>query len=150
MARNVTIIPARENNFESINIQKKRVCAYARVSTNHEEQLNSYSAQVEYYTNYIKNHPDYEFSGVYADEGITGTSTKKRDQFNKMIEDCREGKIDLIITKSISRFARNTLDVVQYARELKALGIGIYFEKERINTLDTSGEVLLTILSSLA
>lgn len=124
--------------------------AYCRVSTDQLEQLSSYEAQVAYYTSYITNHPDYEFGGIYADEGISGTNTKKREQFNKMIEDCKAGKIDMIITKSISRFARNTLDTLNYVRQLKELGIGVIFEKENINTLDSKGEVLLTILSSLA
>ncbi|MCM8710834.1 recombinase family protein [Clostridium sp. SYSU_GA19001] len=126
------------------------MAAYCRVSTDQLEQLSSYEAQVAYYTSYITNHPDYEFGGIYADEGISGTNTKKREQFNKMIEDCRAGKIDMIITKSISRFARNTLDTLNYVRQLKELGIGVIFEKENINTLDSKGEVLLTILSSLA
>ena len=99
---------------------------------------------------YISENPLYEYAGTYADEGISGTNTKKRDEFNRMIVDCRAGKIDMIITKSISRFARNTLDCLNYVRELKDLGIGIIFEKENINTLDAKGEVLLTILSSLA
>lgn len=115
-----------------------------------DEQLSSYENQVKYYTKYIKQHPDYDFAGIYADEGISGTNTKKREQFNKMIADCRDHKIDRIITKSISRFARNTLDCLNYVRELKALGIGITFEKENIDTMDAKGEVLLTILSSLA
>ena len=96
------------------------------------------------------NHPNYELIGVYADEGITGTSTKKRENFKKMIADCEAGKIDRIIVKSISRFARNTLDCLNYVRRLKELGIGVTFEKENIDTLDAKGEVLLTILSSLA
>jgi DNA invertase Pin-like site-specific DNA recombinase len=98
----------------------------------------------------ITRNPDYELVDIYADEAISGTNTKKRDDFNRMIADCRAGKIDLIITKSISRFARNTLDRLNYVRELKDLGIGIVFEKENINTLDAKGEVLLAILSSLA
>ncbi|SHE89998.1 recombinase family protein [Caloramator proteoclasticus] len=126
------------------------MAAYCRVSTDQLEQLLSYEAQVAYYTSYITNHPDYELAGIYADEGISGTNTKKREQFNKMIEDCKAGKIDMIITKSISRFARNTLDTLNYVRQLKELGIGVIFEKENINTLDSKGEVLLTILSSLA
>jgi site-specific DNA recombinase len=101
-------------------------------------------------TSYITGHPDYELAGIYADEGISGTNTKKREQFNKMIGDCKAGKIDMIITKSISRFARNTLDCLNYVRLLKDLGVGIIFEKENINSLDSKGEVLLTILSSLA
>lgn len=126
------------------------MAAYCRVSTDQEEQLLSYENQVNYYTKFIKDNPLYTFAGVYADEGISATNTKKREEFNRMIADCREGKIDMIITKSISRFARNTLDCLNYVRELKELGIGILFEKENINTLDARGEVLLTILSSLA
>ena len=129
---------------------KKKVAAYCRVSTDQEEQLSSYENQMRYYTELITRNPDYEMVDIYADEGISGTNTKKRDDFNRMIADCRAGKIDLIITKSISRFARNTLDCLNYVRELKDLGIGIVFEKENINTLDAKGEVLLTILSSLA
>lgn len=105
---------------------------------------------MRYYTELITRNPDYEKVDIYADEGISGTNTKKRDDFNRMIADCRAGKIDLIITKSISRFARKTLDCLNYVRELKDLGIGIIFEKENINTLDAKGEALLTILSSLA
>lgn len=110
----------------------------------------SWATQVNYYTNFITNHPNYEMAGIYADEGISGTNTKKREQFNKMIEDCKAGKIDMVITKSISRFARNTLDCLNYVRLFKDLGIGVIFEKENINSLDSKGEVLLTILSSLA
>ena len=103
-----------------------------------------------YKIEYIKNNPRWELAGVYADEGISGTSTKHRDQFNQMIWDCETGKINMIITKSISRFARNTLDCLQYIRKLKELGIAIYFEKEAINTLDAKGEVLITIMASIA
>lgn len=126
------------------------MAAYCRVSTEQEEQLSSYENQVNYYKSYIEQNPMYEFAGIYADEGISGTNTKKRDEFNRMISDCRLKKIDRIITKSISRFARNTLDCLNYVRELKELGIGVIFEKENIDTLDAKGEVLLTILSSLA
>lgn len=126
------------------------MAAYCRVSTDQLEQLSSYEAQVAYYTAFINNHSDYDMAGIYADEGISGTNTKKREQFNKMIEDCKEGKIDMIITKSISRFARNTLDCLNFVRLLKELGIGVIFEKENINSLESNGEVLLTILSSLA
>ena len=153
MARNITVIPAKANRTslaENLELKKKRVAAYCRVSTDQEEQLSSYEAQVNYYTNYIEKHPDYEFAGIYADEGISGTTTKKREQFNRMIEDCKAGKIDMIITKSISRFARNTLDCLNFVRQLKDLGIGVTFEKENIFTLDSKGEVLLSILSSLA
>lgn len=121
-------------NGQQIEI-KKKVAAYCRVSTNQEERLSSYENQMRYYTELITRNPDYEMVDIYADEGISGTNTKKRDDFNRMIADCRAGKIDLIITKSISRFARNTLDCLNYVRELKDLGIGIIFEKENINTL---------------
>lgn len=153
MARSITVIPARANRpqlDENIETHKKRVAAYCRVSTDQAEQLSSYEAQVNYYTSYITNHPDYEMAGIYADEGISGTNTKKREQFNRMIEDCKAGKIDMIITKSISRFARNTLDCLNFVRMLKELGIEIIFEKENIRTLDSKGEILLTVLSSLA
>ena len=126
------------------------MAAYCRVSTDQEEQLSSYENQVSYYTNFISNNPQYELAGIYADEGISGTNTKKRKNFNRMIDDCEAGKIDRIIVKSISRFARNTLDCLNYVRRLKELGIGVTFEKEAIDTLDAKGEVLLTILSSLA
>ncbi|SHH39920.1 recombinase family protein [Clostridium grantii] len=153
MARSITVIPARTNGTNlahTIEPQKKKMAAYCRVSTDQLEQLSSYEAQVNYYTNYINSSEEYEFAGIFADEGISGTNTKKREQFNKMIEDCNAGKIDMIITKSISRFARNTLDCLNFVRQLKELGVGIIFEKENINTLDAKGEVLLTILSSLA
>jgi len=154
MARNITVIPARQSTTGASDLnqetKKIRMAAYCRVSTDQEEQLSSYENQVNYYTQYIEQNSIYELAGVYADEGISGTNTKKRDEFNRMIADCRERKIDRIITKSISRFARNTLDCLNYVRELKELGIGIIFEKENIDTLDAKGEVLLTILSSLA
>lgn len=154
MARSITVIPARQSSATDAssgqNVRKLRMAAYCRVSTDQEEQLLSYENQLNYCSGYINNNPLYQFAGIYADEGISGTNTKKRDEFNKMIADCRSGKIDMIITKSISRFARNTLDCLNFVRELKDLGIGIIFEKENINTLDAKGEVLLTILSSLA
>jgi DNA invertase Pin-like site-specific DNA recombinase len=152
MTKNVSVIPARQvHATKGIPVlARKRVCAYCRVSTDTEEQLSSYEAQVEYYTNYIQSKPEWDFVDVYADEGISGTDTKKRDEFNRMISDCEADKIDLIVTKSISRFARNTLDCLKYVRKLKEKGIAIFFEKENINTLDGKGEVLLTILSSLA
>lgn len=129
---------------------KKRACAYCRVSTDTEEQLTSYETQVTYYENYIKSKPEYEFAGIFADEGITATNTKRRNDFKRMIDAGLSGQFDMIITKSISRFARNTLDCLKYVRLLKDKGIGVYFEKENIDTLDSKGEVLLTILSSLA
>lgn len=153
IARKVTVIPAVEvfipTNIES-NSRLKRVAAYARVSTENEEQLSSYEAQVDYYTRYIKANAEWEFVEVYADEGISATSTKKRDGFNRMITDALEGKIDLIITKSVSRFARNTVDTLTTVRKLKDKSVEVYFEKENIYTLDSKGELLITIMSSLA
>lgn len=152
MARNITEIPAQvrlTNSHGTKSIKKIRVAAYCRVSTDQEDQLHSFEAQVDYYTRYIHERENYEMAGIYADEGISGTNVRKREQFRKMIEDCRAGKVDLVITKSISRFARNTQDCLQYSRLLKNLGIGIIFEKENINTLDSTGELLFTILSSL-
>ena len=148
----VTKIPATLNKQrQSIAEQRKRrVAAYARVSTDHEEQESSFEAQVDYYTHYINSRTDWEFAGMYSDEGITATNTKRRDGFNQMVEDALAGKIDLIITKSISRFARNTVDSLVTVRKLKEIGVEIYFEKENIWTLDAKGEVLITIMSSLA
>lgn len=130
--------------------RKRRVAAYARVSTDSDEQLSSYAAQVDFYTQYIRNNPEWEFVNVYTDEGISGTNTKKRDGFNRMIADALAGKIDLILTKSISRFARNTVDTLTTIRKLKEKKIEVYFEKENIYTLDAKGEVMITIMSSLA
>jgi len=130
-----------------------RVAAYARVSTDSEEQETSYEAQQEHYKTYINDstlHPDWTFAGIYADEGISGTSTRNRTDFHRLISDCEDGKVDLVLVKSISRLARNTVDSLNTIRKLKDLGIGIIFEKEGINTLDAAGEVLITILSSLA
>ena len=153
MAKAVTVIPATINpitRLPNIAFAKRRTCGYARVSTDKDEQFTSYEAQVDYYTKFIKSKPDWEFVDVYTDEGITGTNTKKRDGFKQMIEDALEGKIDLIVTKSVSRFARNTVDSLVTIRELKAKGVEVYFEKENIWTLDSKGELLLTIMSSLA
>lgn len=130
--------------------RKKRVAAYARVSTDSDEQFSSYEAQVDFYTNHIQSNPEWEFVEVYTDEGITGTNTKKRDGFNRMIADALSGKIDLILTKSISRFARNTVDTLVAVRQLKEKGVEVYFEKENIYTMDAKGEVMITIMSSLA
>ena len=122
MAKSITVIPAKQistaESGTAQSVQKLKMAAYCRVSTDQEEQLLSYENQVNYYTNYISENPLYEYAGTYADEGISGTNTKKRDEFNRMIADCRSGKIDMIITKSISRFARNTLDCLNYVREL--------------------------------
>ena len=131
-------------------IMKRKVAGYARVSTDLEQQQNSYQTQLDYYTTYINSRPDWEFAGMYSDEGITGTSTKKRDGFNRMIEDALSGKIDLIVTKSVSRFARNTVDSLSTVRKLKDAGVEVYFEKENIYTFDQKGELLITIMSSLA
>lgn len=152
MARELVQIPARPEmrNRAVAENQKIRVAAYCRVSTEQDEQLNSFENQVTYYTEYISGNPQYELAGIYADEGISGTSTRNREEFLRMIQDCEAGKIDLVITKSISRFARNTQDCLNYSRRLKELGIGILFEKEAINTMDSTGELLFTILSSLA
>ncbi|MBQ9024432.1 MAG: recombinase family protein [Bacilli bacterium] len=150
----VEIIEATPRNV--LNIQgvlekvKKRVCAYCRVSTDMEDQISSYNSQIIHYSNVIKSNPDWIFVGIYADEGITGTQTKKRVEFLRMIEDCKRGKIDMIIAKSISRFARNTVDTLKYVRMLKGLGIDIYFEKENIHTLDMNNELLLTLFSAFA
>lgn len=129
--------------------KKKRVCAYARVSTGSEKQGESLENQITYYKKLISDNPNYEYAGIFADRGITGT-VDKRPEFQKMMELCREGKIDLIITKSISRFARNTVITLQIARELKNMDVEIRFEKENINTLSGDGELKLAILSSFA
>ena len=153
MEKRVTTIPATLNRYSKkpVNsIKKRRVAGYGRVSTDSEEQASSYEAQVDYYTNYIQSREDWEFVGMYTDEGITGTSTKKRTGFQEMVDDALAGKIDLIITKSISRFARNTVDSLVTVRKLKEKGVEIYFEKENIWTLDSKGELLITIMSSLA
>ena len=135
----------------TIQEQKKRkVAGYARVSTDHDDQFTSYEAQIDYYTNYIKSRPDWKFVNVYTDEGISGTGIKKRAGFQKMIEDALDGRIDLIVTKSVSRFARNTVDSLTTIRELKEHGTEVYFEKENIWTFDGKGELLITIMSSLA
>lgn len=151
-ARRMTVIPATMNIKvqSSVPIFKKRVAAYARVSTDSEEQLSSYAAQVSYYTDYIKNNENWDYVNVYTDEGISATNTKHRDGFNKMIADALAGKINLIITKSVSRFARNTVDTLTTVRKLKEKGVEVYFEKENIYTMDSKGELLITIMSSLA
>lgn len=130
--------------------KRKRVAAYARVSTELDSQQNSYEAQINYYTEYIKSRPEWEFVAVYADEGITGTSYRRRDGFNKMVQDAMNGKTDLILTKSISRFARNTVDALTITRRLKAEGIEVFFEKENISSMDNQAELIFTIMSSVA
>lgn len=141
--------PEKQTTEESIP-RKKRVAAYARVSTELDSQQNSYEAQIDYYTTYIQSKPEWEFVRVYADEGITGTSYRRRDGFNKMVEDATGGKIDLILTKSISRFARNTVDALTITRKLKAENIEVFFEKENISSMDAQAELIFTIMSSIA
>lgn len=154
MKNKVTIIPAKpiigNNVRKEDNLIKLKIAAYCRVSTEQEEQQGSYEIQVKHYTDFINSNPNWELAGIYADEGISGTSIKNRKDFLRMIEDCKKGKIDKIITKSISRFARNTLDCLNYVRMLRDMNISIQFEKEGINTLEASGELLLTIMASLA
>ena len=134
----------------TIALQKLRVAAYCRVSTLMEQQESSYEAQVQYYTEKIKSNPNWKLAGIYADDGKSATSTRKRADFQSMIDDCMAGKIDMVITKSISRFARNTVDSLTNIRKLKEKNIAVFFEKEGINTLEGSGELLITILSSQA
>ena len=149
----VRVIPSTINpvTLSPLNeLSRRKVAAYARVSTDDEEQATSYETQVKHYTEFIQKKPEWEYVKVYADDGISGTSTKRRESFNEMINDALDGKIDLIITKSISRFARNTLDTIFYTRKLKAKGIEVYFEKENLWSLDDKTEFLLTIMASMA
>ena len=130
--------------------RKKRVAAYARVSLDSERLIHSLSAQVSYYSDYIQKNPLWIYAGVYADEGISGTQTQKRDEFNRLMKDCEDGKIDIILVKSISRFARNTVDLLSSVRYLKSLGIEVRFEKENISSMSNDGELMLSILASFA
>ena len=151
--KDVEIIKARNtlSSRAKTNLTKRlRVAAYCRVSTDSEDQINSYKSQVQYYTDLIKNNSEWSLAGIYADEAITGTQVTKREDFQHLINDCMNGDIDLIVTKSISRFARNTLDTLKYVRMLKEKGIAVFFEEENINTLTMDGELLLVILSSVA
>lgn len=141
----ITIIPAKNRSDEII-----RTAAYARVSSDSEDQLNSFAAQIRYYTEMLQNSTNTVFVDMYADEGITGTSTAKRTEFQRLMNDCRKGKIDRVLAKSISRFARNTKDSLRAARELKTLGVSVYFEKENIDTGEISSEMLLAIYSQFA
>lgn len=131
-------------------LKTKRTAAYARVSRETERLSHSISAQISYYDNLIRNHPGWEYAGVYADWGISGTDVKKREGFQRMIADCEAGKIDIVLTKSISRFARNTVDLLETVRHLKALNVEVRFEKEHINSLSGDGELMLSILASFA
>lgn len=150
MAKKVTVINAISESRHTQPKKRLKVCAYARASTSNRAQAESYDTQVEYYTEKIEGNPLWEFAGVYADEGITGTKVKGREDFKAMIAACEDGDIDLILTKSITRFARNTVECIQIIRKLKAIGVGIYFEKEGINTLTEASELMLTILASVA
>ena len=133
MAKEIITIPQTKKMFQQqVTASRRRVAAYARVSTDSDEQFTSYEAQIDYYTKMICSRSDWEFVKVYTDEGITGTSTKKREGFKSMVEDALDGKIDLIVTKSVSRFARNTVDSLTTVRTLKEKGVEIYFEKENI------------------
>ena len=147
----VRVIRARNTDpVVTMPTQVTKAAAYCRVSTDSEEQESSYEAQVMHYTNFIQAHDGWELAGIFADEGLSGTQAKTRPQFNAMIEACENGDVNLVITKSISRFARNTLDALNYIRKLKALNIPIIFEKESVNTLEASGELMVTILASIA
>ncbi len=148
--RVVQEIPVLYRPNMQVVTKKEVVCGYARVSTDNEEQEDSFERQVEHFTKVINSRADWEFGGVYADPGITGTRADKREKFQKMMNDCRAGKINRILVKSISRFARNTVDTLMYIRELKELGISVYFETQNIDTLTPGGEVLLTILAAMA
>ena len=150
-APNVTIIPAKIQTAENRDkYHQLRVAAYCRVSTEQEEQQNSYQVQIAYYTDLINRKKEWTLAGIFADEGISGTQTKKRTEFNRMIRMCKNKKIDLVITKSISRFARNTVDCLEYVRQLKDLGIGVIFEKENINTLTMTSEFMIALYGSFA
>lgn len=149
--RKVTVIPADpKHNQKDIRKQRLRVAPYCRVSTNSEEQLDSYQAQIEYYTEKIAAQQEWTMVDMFADEGKTATSTKKRKDFLRMIKACEKGKVDLIITKSVSRFCRNTLDGLDYVRRLKRMGVGVFFEKENVNTLYMDNEMILTFMMSQA
>ena len=147
----VIVIPPKPELARSKAIQRQlRVAAYCRVSTDDEEQLTSYEAQQNYYTDKIMTNPQWTMAGVFADEGISGTSASKRPAFLRMIRQCRQGKIDLVLVKSISRFARNTVDCLNYIRALRTMGIAVIFEKENINTLESDSEILITMMGAFA
>ena len=147
----VITIPAKPETAKTQETKRQlRVAAYCRVSTDEEEQLTSYEAQQNYYTDYIMKNRDWTMAGIFADEGITGTSARKRPEFLRMIRLCKKKKIDVVLTKSISRFARNTVDCLNYIRVLKDLGIAVIFEKENINTLESDSEILITMMGAFA
>lgn len=150
-APKVIVIPAKEESAQELEKKKNlRVAAYCRVSTNSEEQLNSYENQKAYYTEKIMTNPDWTMVDVFADEGKTGTSACKRKDFLRMIRQCRQGKIDMILAKSVSRFARNTVDTLNYTRELRSLGIPVIFEEQNINSIHPESEFLITIHGAFA
>ena len=150
--RIVEVIPATWNPTDESagEIRKLRVAAYCRVSTELEQQQSSYDIQIEYYTRHIMQNPNWIFAGVFADDGRSATNTFRRDDFNQLMNQCMKGKVDMVITKSISRFARNTVDCISWVRKLREKNVAVYFEKENLNTLDDSTEMILTILSSQA
>ena len=149
--KTITLIePKKSFIVDKAQHRQKRVAAYCRVSTDSEEQLTSYTNQMKVYTEMIASNKEWEFAGLYADEGISGTRADKRPQFQKMIDDCHKGKIDMIITKSVSRFARNTVDCLDYVRSLKEIGVGIYFEEQNIDTLKSDSELYLVIYAGFA
>lgn len=150
MAKKITKIEPVSQKYTQEVASILRVCAYCRVSTGTAEQKDSFEAQVQYYSQMIQDKDGWVYAGIYADEARSRTKLTRRDEFHRMIQDCRLGKIDLILTKSVTRFARNTVDSIKAIRQLKELGIGVYFEKERVNTLSEKSEQLLTILSSIA
>ncbi len=150
--KNVSIIPGKMEHGKKVDAEQKilRVAAYCRVSTQLEQQESSFEAQKNYYTEKITNNPNWKLAGIYADDGISGTDMKKRDEFNRLLQDCEAGKIDMILTKSISRFARNTVDTLNTLRILRKKGVTVFFEKEHIDTHADNGEMIITVLSGLA
>ena len=150
--KEVQIIPAKRDMEAETEKKKLRVCAYCRVSTDEDTQASSYELQVQNYTRMIRENPEWEFAGIFADEGISGTSVLHREHFLEMIEKCKAGEIDLIITKQVSRFARNVLDSLNYIFMLRKLDppVGVYFETEKLNTLDKSSDMVITVLSLVA
>lgn len=151
LEKRVTKIEANPLLIKNNSVATKlRVAAYCRVSTDEEEQLNSYESQIAYYTEAIAKNPSWTFAGVYADEGVTGTVTSKRKDFLRLMKDCEKGKIDMILTKSISRFARNTVDSLSWVRKLRAMNIGVYFEEQAIDSLKAENEMLIGLFSVIA
>jgi len=150
MAKKITVIEPIRNDIRVMRKKKLRVCAYVRVSTGSDAQANSFITMITYYTELIESNPEWEFVGIYADEAVTGTKVDKREEFQTMMQECENGNIDLIITKTVTRFGRNTVETLRAIRRLKNLGIGVYFESQNINTLTEKSELLLAVLSSIA